>query len=181
MLINDSKKDICGECIVCKTFGYLGYKSKVRFSDLINQDENYKTRIVNVPQLFKPVEIDGIKIYRHDTPKSQDIDSIHIEVVNENSKFLGDVYFEDIDKTQLSMLLYSLGTTGEFYHKIGYNKPNYFGSCKIDVVDFVCKDDMLDLGGALELAKNYGKGIKEIEDAKDKLCSTLDNRGRECG
>jgi hypothetical protein len=40
---------------------------------------------------------------------------------------------------------------------------------------------MLDLGGALELAKNYGKGIKEIEDAKDKLCSTLDNRGRECG
>jgi hypothetical protein len=38
---------------------------------------------------FKPVEIDGIKIYRHVTPKSQDIDSIHIEVVNENSKFLG--------------------------------------------------------------------------------------------
>jgi CRISPR/Cas system CSM-associated protein Csm5 (group 7 of RAMP superfamily) len=51
MLINDSKKTL-RRMYCMQNFGYLGYKRKVRFSDLINQDENYKTRIVNVPQLF---------------------------------------------------------------------------------------------------------------------------------
>lgn len=136
---NDRHKD----CIICKTFGSMGRKSKVIFSDfkLVKGDMD----IIGIPNLYAP-NIDeklyfsngkykGYKFYYHGISSICEKGTSFFEFAKVGCEFEGEIYYNGLTQKQLNLLCYSLGLNGSIQHKIGYGKPAYYGS-----VEFFVKD-----------------------------------------
>lgn len=88
-------------------------------------------------------EIRGRKYYWHHIPNpsiaysaSKNQLNSTVEAIDSGAKFTGTVYFDQIKKEQLNLLLWSINLGGDnekLCHKIGHGKPLGFGSIKIKV------------------------------------------------
>ncbi|MFD3157100.1 RAMP superfamily CRISPR-associated protein [Haloimpatiens sp. FM7330] len=173
-------------CIVCKTFGEMFYKSKVIFKDFVFKKGDTYTKCV--PKLMNPHpekgfykengKFKGVKFYYHGTNQSVENGSIPVEAMKPNSCFEGEVLFQELDKEQLKLLCFSLGLDGSIQLKLGYNKPGYFGSCKVESM----KAEIGKIKGletiekqfdAKELACQWGKQDDKILDNINKLREIL--------
>jgi len=122
----------------------------------------------------------GRKFYKHSQEQVEGNDVLQntYECLSADSKLLGEIVYEGLHESELQALLFALGLGWEtpIFHKLGYAKPAYFGSVKIDVhrkdssprsYSFG-NEQQIDLG---TLAKNHRssadddvkKAIKEIQ------------------
>ena len=127
-------------CPACAVFGGLGLKGKLRFSSFIAHLP-VRTEYKVVPQLWSP-RIDnhpGRKLYKHSKILEIGTDAIgfNYECLPIKSELTGHIFYEGLTYEELSALLFALGLGWEkpIYHKLGYAKPAYYGSVKIDVTD----------------------------------------------
>lgn len=170
-------------CIVCKTYGKMGEKGCVSFGDFPLKEG--ATEILKTPVLMSPhVEkreiyymngkLRGIKFYRHGDYRKVENARIPVEAVMPGSVFEGEITFQDMHEKQLMLLCYSLGLDGSFALKIGGNKPGYFGSCEVQVIEAYFRDSTQ--FNSVEYAKKYGKSDAHIKANMDKLSQILDYR-----
>lgn len=169
-------------CISCLTFGKLGFKGRVCFGDFFFKEGQVKT--IYIPQLMKPNKWfrDKAKFYYHGNKNVLETGTVAVEAVMPEAKFVGDITFKDITKEQLELICYSLGLDKTFCLKIGYNKPGYFGSCKINSLKAKIGEDTFEPEVyAKAWGKNYSKKEQEeIEHNKKLLRDILDyNNARE--
>jgi len=136
---NDRLKD----CIICKTFGSMGRKSKVIFSDF--KLTKGSMDIIGLPNLYAPHieeklyllngKYKGYKFYYHGISSICEKGTIFFEFAKEGAEFEGEVYYNGLTQRQLKLLCYSLGLNDDIQPKIGYGKPAYYGSVKFLVRD----------------------------------------------
>lgn len=144
LIKNESKINDRCNCMVCRTFGRMSYKSKVTFKDLKLKNKEGKMFVRYIPKLMKPHPekefykdgeiFRGIKFYHHGVNEIVESGEIPVEAVKSDSFFEGEVCFEKLDINQLKLLCFSLGLDGSVQLKLGYDKPGYFGSCKVEVL-----------------------------------------------
>lgn len=181
--------DNSAACITCRMFGFLfnkqSYRGQVKFSEF--EVTNYSDKILklmNLPELFKPQKshfdvkrnIIGRKFYYHSS--KQQLGNLPFEVVTINTKFVGDILFENLSKDELSLLAFSIGIGKNFNLKIGYAKPAYFGSIDTELIEFSlspysCVKD-LGINEVCTLAKEYGQSDPELKVLVNRLCEVLD-------
>lgn len=153
------------QCIVCDMFGMMSKASKIRFTDLIS--ENGKTVKVKVPPQFEPQKHSekykddhkffGYKFYytnckNRDIPKDESI-----EAIMENTSFTGKVFFKDLYKEELQLLMFALSFSEHISLKLGKYKADGFGTCNI-----FCKKLLID-GKEEDVKKAYDYAIAHKE------------------
>lgn len=167
-------------CISCLTFGKLGFKGRACFEDFFLKDGQVQT--MYIPQLMQPKKWfrDKVKFYYHGDKNVLETGTIAVETVMPEAKFVGNIYFKDISEEQLQLICFSLGLDKTFFLKIGYNKPGYFGSCKVDSIETIIEKDSDKYSFDTEVyakawGKNYSKKEQEdIENNKKLLRDILD-------
>ncbi|AVP55247.1 hypothetical protein C3B72_08850 [Clostridium tetani] len=173
-------------CIVCKTFGRMFYKSKVFFNDFELKRGNTFTKYI--PKLMVPHPekeyykedgfYKGIKFYYHGMDKIIEKGSIPVEAIKPSSYFEGEIIFKELDLEQLKLLCFSMGLDGSIQPKIGYNKPGYFGSCDIQVMEVKLEEiDGLEVVerqfNTKKLASEWGKSDGKVLDNINELREIL--------
>lgn len=177
------------ECIVCKTFGKMQYKSKVVFRDFKLENKEDKVYSERVPKLKNPnPEINeykengkfkGVKLYHHGINEIIERGSIPVEAIKPNSYFIGEVLFDGIDIKQLELLCFCCGLEDNIQLKLGYNKPGYFGSCDVEVMEaYIGSVDSLDVLEKMfspkEFASKWGTEDDDILENINKVKEILD-------
>lgn len=170
------------DCIACKTFGRMGYKGRISFSDFILEKgdiEIIKVAKLMSPQIkkgsmyYKGDKYRGIKFYRHGDYNALEAGEIPLETVLEKSVFKGQIIFHDVHEKQIELICYSLGLDESFYPMIGGNKPGYFGSCRFEIDTYEFSKEGIE---PLISAKKYGVEDKVLEKNKSKLSEILSIR-----
>ena len=161
-------------CIVCDTFGLMGFASRVEFGDLKAPENTEVIVDRNVPVPFTPnaqkstyhtrtpdgEESNGSKFYHKQNPPAAGISGqpakYAVEAVKPGTVFTGRVYFHDVTEEELSLLLFSLGYDGTFQPKLGGNRAHGYGSVKITLtkIHYIGEKPGRKV---LELAKAYPK------------------------
>ncbi|MCR4321455.1 MAG: TIGR03986 family CRISPR-associated RAMP protein [Candidatus Brocadiaceae bacterium] len=184
-------------CPACRLLGTTNYKGRVRFGfarlkegsipkrnkDGIGGDGDY----ITLPLLACPrptwsipsdtFKVPGRKFYVHHNgwdkeEKNRNENNRSVERLGKDSEFTFDVFFENLEKWELGLFLYSLELEPEnnLAHKIGMAKAHGFGSVQIMINEILfrsnpdtwvsgnrCKNQLLDAGYA-KLREWYGKG-----------------------
>ncbi|MGQ9557448.1 MAG: RAMP superfamily CRISPR-associated protein [Desulfurispora sp.] len=88
---------------------------------------------LNRPRLFR-----GRKFYYHsqqpEVGRNNSAAREKHEVARKDSVFQGQVVFYNLTREDLSLLAFSLGLDGSFCLKIGYGKPAYLGSVRVELL-----------------------------------------------
>ncbi|WP_018084487.1 RAMP superfamily CRISPR-associated protein [Desulfurispora thermophila] len=88
---------------------------------------------LNRPRLFR-----GRKFYYHsqqpEVGRNNSAAREKHEVARKDSVFQGQVVFHNLNREELSLLVFSLGLDGSFCLKIGYGKPAYLGSVQVELL-----------------------------------------------
>lgn len=153
------KKESHNRCIICDTFGTMGFKSKVTVNDM--KMVKGRTEIISLPKSFSPRpntteyvddrnKYKGYKFYKHGINGIQSTGNIPYEFVLEGAEFEGKIIFKGLTDEQIELLCFSMGLNGEFEPKIGYGKSFYYGSV-----------ELLSEGEWVKKAIQYKKSAKE--------------------
>ena len=123
-------------CPACAMFGFLGYKGKLRFSSFPAEGA---TENLTLPQLYShPPHVNQRRFYRHSTAYRQITDRAKgelYECLSPGAVLRGSITYQGLTEDQLGGLLFALGLGwgGPVYHKLGYAKPAYLGSVRLEV------------------------------------------------
>lgn len=143
-------------CPACRLFGTTSYKGRVRFgfASLINKPEGRVDKekdsvgYLTLPLLEKPrptwsmpdknYKVPGRKFYVHHNGRekaeeNRNENNRSVETLAKDNEFTFDVFFENLEKWELGLLLYSLELEPEnnLVHKMGMAKAHGFGSVQI--------------------------------------------------
>jgi len=122
-------------CPACAMFGFLGYKGKLRFSSFPAEGE---IENLALPQLYShPSNLNQRRFYRHSTAYRQITDKAKgelYECLSPGAVLRGTITYQSLTEDQLGGLLFALGLGwgGPIYHKLGYGKPAYLGSVRLE-------------------------------------------------
>ncbi len=138
----DNRCKADNRCIVCDTFGTLSFAGRVDFDDL-KAPKDTKILSKSVPVPFMPkIKKEGYKFYRKkDAPTMNGNFApklYTVEAVGVGTVFTGRVYFRKVTEEELSLLVFSMGYTGNeenFLPKLGGNRAHGFGSVKIEITN----------------------------------------------
>ena len=151
-----------GLCPACRLFGTTNYKGRVRFGfarlkentepkwhkDGTGSDGNYKTLPLlecprptgSIPEDNEIFKVPGRKFYVHHNGREKEENNRSenhrsLEPLPKDSEFTFDVFFENLEKWELGLLLYSLELEPEnnLAHKMGMAKAHGFGSVQIAI------------------------------------------------
>lgn len=128
-------------CIVCDMFGMIGkvsLASKVSITDFISQNSSLNTELVNSQFPPRPKNrkykngntFKGYKFYKINGDSQILKNPIKIEVINSNSKFTGKIFFKNLTKDQLGLLLFSCCIDKNINLKLGGYKNDGLGEVK---------------------------------------------------
>lgn len=188
-------------CPACRLFGTTNYKGRVRFGfarskevsipklhkDGAGGDGAYVTLPLlacprptwSIPKDSADFKVPGRKFYVHHDgwekeEKNRSENNRTVEYLGEDNAFTFDVFFENLEKWELGLLLYSLELEPEnnLAHKMGMAKAHGFGSARIMINNIFfrvnpimykmvngsrCKNRLIDAGYA-QLQAWDGKG-----------------------
>lgn len=129
------------------------YKGRIYFTDAIPEKEIIVTKNVELVLMEPEPKFDedykyvrGRKFYKHigsEIIKSGNNEKVKskVDLAKENSKFLFDIYFENLTDDELGILLYALMLDGlNMNHRIGRGKALGFGSAKIKIKEFLLEN-----------------------------------------
>lgn len=184
-------------CIICDMFGIFGrLASRVSFIDFlpINKTSSDTSKMfdvckVNLPSSPNPYRTDdyyidtdtnkfkGYKFYCTGFKGGKPTEQINIETIKPKSQFVGKVFFKNLTKDELQLLLFACATSGDINLKIGGFKGEGFGE-----VACYCQELMIngEIQNPSSWTKNYPKGKygkkfeKSIEILMDILCPPND-------
>ena len=116
--------------------------------------------------LKRPFAFRGRKFYYHGknqitTSSGKNID--YREFVPKNTSFVGEIYFRNLTLEDYGLLLYSLGLGKEFYLKLGYGKPLFFGTVEVSLIKAEKYRLSPDLPGVKEAIEAYKNSAKDLE------------------
>lgn len=131
----EDKTENLGLCPACRIFGTTGYSGRVRFSDgktikLIGPE------IVKIGELFAPTNVEKKrKFYQNKKflpigDSKPEKNTRFVEAIKKDSTFAVNLSFDNLSKSELSLLLHAMGIGQEFLIKVGGAKPRCFGSVK---------------------------------------------------
>lgn len=176
-----SKNEEGNRCIVCDMFGMIGkvsLASKVSITDFTSKNSPLNTIFVNQP--FGP-NIDsnyykhggkfkGYKFYYTDCYSQPPKNQINIQTIKPNSKLYGKVFFKNLTKDQLGLLLFGCCIDGYINLKLGGYKNDGLGEVKcnclklvvnnkaqnnpIDYVDYYCDNYGKSFGNSINTLGN---------------------------
>lgn len=151
-------------CPACRLFGTTSYKGRVRFgfASLTNKPEGRVDKekdsvgYLTIPLLEKPrptwsmpdknYKVPGRKFYVHHNGRekaeeNRNENNRSVETLAKDNEFTFDVFFENLEKWELGLLLYSLELEPEnnLVHKMGMAKAHGFGSVQITTNNFSFK------------------------------------------
>jgi hypothetical protein len=115
---------------------YYGWFKDIQGSDVgdLEKDEFFRkldNKIQDYGQFY------GRKFYKHSQKQVKGGDDMQntYECLPKGSTLHGEIVYEGLRESELQALLFALGLGWEtsILHKLGYAKPAYFGSVKIDV------------------------------------------------
>jgi len=130
----DERKNLTKLCPACRLFGTTGYGGRVSFKDA--QSVKVETEIVKIGELFLPRISKGKrKFYQNLRFKpignlKREKNYRFVEAVKKGSKFVTSLSFQNVERCELSLLLYSMGIYQNYTIKIGGAKPRCFGIVK---------------------------------------------------
>jgi len=167
-----AKENLC--CPACAMFGFLGYKGKLRFSSFLAEGA---TETLALPQLYSHNPYGNQRrFYRHSTAYREIADRAkneeRYECLSPKAVLRGTIVYQNLTEDQLGGLLFALGLGwgDPIYHKLGYAKPAYLGSVRLEVAPTQELEQELDLEA---LATAYydrhrdkiGGAVKAIKEA----------------
>lgn len=195
-----------GLCPACRLFGTTEYKGRVRFGFahpvgdtptlLTTRKAQEEREYVTLPALMEPritwaipsrhFKVPGRKVYPHhgywdkiiknqDEIEQSDLNR-SVEAVDHGNTFQFDVYFENLERWELGLLLYSIGLEKHanrlLAHKLGMGKPFGFGSVETEITELatVCMDASMNSSGALwkqatrEIGTFIGEGFEKLHE-----------------
>lgn len=151
-----------GYCPACRLFGTTYYRGRLRFGFAHLEGSPIwlnEGKYITLPLLERPrptwsipndnFNVPGRKFYLHhdgwkeiinnqaELLKNKTMNNRSVQILNEGNKFVFDIYFENLEKKELGLLLYALELENGMAHKLGMGKPLGFGSIKIGVTNIV--------------------------------------------
>lgn len=160
-----SKEEPLHICIICDMFGAMGLGSKISISDFTS--ECCETKQCNVPAQFSPnINSDFYKengchigykfYYTNCESRSMLRQSTTIYAIPKGTVFTGDIHFHGLDKTELQLLMHSLGIGGEYFsHKLGGYRADGFGTVNFTCIGFILNGKECTPAEAVDLACQY--------------------------
>ena len=148
---------------------YASFKG-INGTDTANLDKATFFNMKKSATLQSPQGFYGRKLYKHSLilEKGKDALSNTYESLPVGSILTGEILFEGLTDEELASLAFALGIGWErpIYYKLGYAKPAYFGSVKIDVCLLPASGNTLHLGRPLpndidKLGTEYRLGADE--------------------
>jgi hypothetical protein len=105
------------------------------------------------------------------------------EVISPGSRFQGEVTFYNLDQEELALLCFALGLDGEIRLGLGYGKPAYYGTVRIELKEIRWYTrEYLYMNGTesdpVELACSYGRNDPDIARNVAMLREVLSDRRR---
>lgn len=184
--IAPSKNNNGDYCIVCDMFGMMSKASKVRFTDLVA--ENGKTVKIKVPPQFGPNKKSdkykennkyiGYKFYYTECEERDILKNITIEAVEKKTSFKGKVFFKNLSKEELQLLMFSLTFSKLISIKLGKFKADGFGTCNIYCKKLVINGKEEDIEKAHEYAINHENYIDSIAEGQIDDIADILSRGK---
>jgi len=157
-------------CLACSVFGRLGKKGRAGFS-AFRTKEQPQTEIFCMPKLYGPriVENNYRKFYKHSNIYDQISDksdsNLHYECLCQKATLHGVITYQGLTRDQLGGLLFALGlgwgNDKTLYHKLGYGKPAYFGSIRLEVASVRPEVAPEFIGGSIISCDKFSKGKLE--------------------
>ncbi len=152
-------------CIVCSIFGTLGYASRVNFSEFKLKD-NCEIITLKKKVPHTPKELRGERKFYYYTKKKTNSASINnannsfsnptfldIKAVDKGTKFVGRIFFKELNEEQLSLLMFSLDLDQSFQMLLGGFRYDNMGLVKITPIPYEWELEK----SPIELAKEYVK------------------------
>lgn len=152
-------------CIICDMFGAMGLGSKISISDFTSECSDtvqckvpaqfspninsgyYKENGCHIGYKFYFTNCESRSMLRHNTT---------IYAVPKGTVFTGDIRFTGLDKTELQLLMHSLGIGGEYFsHKLGGYRADGFGTVNFICTDFILNGQQCPAAEAVDLACQY--------------------------
>lgn len=157
-----------GELVTLKAFGEPHPTLTTFYLDNIDKDYNEKEGIHIRGRKFYWHHKDKVgkefKNYRNTVEMPQDKNgkrkfayNSSLELMDINNKFEFEVHFENLTDEELGILIYSLELEEGLLHKVGKGKAFGFGSCKIEIDEFL-----------LEGKNKYNSFFENIFEKKEK-------------
>ena len=138
-------------CPACRIFGTTNYRGHISFSDALPSG-NIEPEIIKIAELWGPKRlVPKRKFYRSGRyvelkDQSPEKHYRYIEAVPKGSIFTFDLFFENAQESDLSLVFHSLGIGQGFKIKIGGAKPRCFGD-----VSFIVRE--IEVMGQLAVRK----------------------------
>ena len=166
----ENKCTIDNHCIICDSFGMMGFASKVIFGNLM--PENFTVNIRSLNKQYQPKENKGsFKEYKSHVNTYKANEQIRVEVVEKGSVFCGRLYFKKLTHIQLSLLLFSFGIDETICLRLGGYKNDGLGVVRVTVTDFIVNGDKAD--AKAEAEKYYHDSDNSIKNNIDELRKVL--------
>lgn len=124
-------------CPACQIFGTTGYKGHISFSDAL-PDESIESKIIKIAELWGPRRlIPKRKFYKSGQyteleDQSPEENYRYIEAVPKDSIFVFDLFFENAQESDLSLIFHSMGINQNFEIKVGGAKPRCLGNVSFE-------------------------------------------------
>lgn len=164
-----SCKDNTSLCPTCRLFGTTGYRGRVSFSDSC-PGAPVQPRLVKIADLYAPKgRASGRKFYQNKRykpllDKRPAPGQRFVEAVPKGAVFHCSLSFENLEDSELSLLLHAAGIPDRFSPKLGGAKPRCFGAVNMAPV-------------RLRLRENFFESrTVETEDLKQFLDRIMQNR-----
>ena len=132
-------------CPACRIFGTTNYRGHISFSDA-SPNGNIEPEIIKIAELWRPRRlIPKRKFYRsgqYVELKDQSPEKYYryIEAVPKASIFTFDLFFENAQESDLSLVFHSMGIGQGFKIKIGGAKPRCLGDVSFAVREIAVMD-----------------------------------------
>ncbi|MHA1757006.1 MAG: RAMP superfamily CRISPR-associated protein [Promethearchaeota archaeon] len=181
-------------CTCCRVFGTNDYAGRINFNDayLIS---GLNREIVKIGELHGPVIVKSQRKFyenkKFSKTKSKNLrkNYRYVEALKKDGKFNAILQFKNLNKAELSLILYSMGIDQNYYLKIGGAKPRSFGTVEFEIN----KIRILNNSNLLNPISNFFEEkdlnwIKEIMENKslinneafNKVLKNLDLKSEEC-
>lgn len=137
-------------CPACRIFGTTNYRGHVSFSDAL-PNGNIEPKIIKVAELWGPRRLNPKrKFYKSGKyieleNQSPEKSYRYIEVVPKDSIFTFDLFFENAQESDLSLVFHSMGIGQDFEIKVGGAKPRCLGNVSFAAKRIMVMDQLTDI------------------------------------
>lgn len=136
-------------CPACRIFGTTDYKGHISFSDAL-PDGSIESRIIKIAELWRPRKlILKRKFYKSGKyidlrDQSPEMNYRYIEAVPKNSIFTFNLFFENAQESDLSLVFHSMGINQDFEIKVGGAKPCCLGNVSFEARKIKVVEQLID-------------------------------------